>query len=137
MLRLSLASVALLAALVTAAPAPAQNPEPLVKRLGQLPKELVKAGRTDAEIVDALCLAAVARLPKDHEKEFGVKHIAKAKSREAGAQDIAWALINTKEFLQLHGLDKDIPATLGLLNKYVEEWNKEDKKEAKKEKEEK
>lgn len=121
-------------ALVIVAPAPAQNPEPLLKRVGALPGELVKAGRTDAEIVDALFVITLGRLPKDAEKEAAVKHLKESKDRAAAGRDLAWALVNTKEFLKLHGLDGDIPAAQKLIAKYVADWGKDDKKDKKDEK---
>ena len=116
-----------------AAPAPAEeHPEALVKRIGQLPGELIKAKKTDEEIVDALFLATVTRLPKENEKETALKHVADKKDRKQAYLDLAWALVNTKEFLVLHGLDKDTTAALQLLNRLTREWEKEEKKEDKK-----
>jgi hypothetical protein len=134
MLRTLLAPIVVFA---LAAPAPAQNPEPLLKRVGALPTELVKAGRTDAEIVDALYFITLVRLPTDKEKEVSIKYLAAAKKRDDAGRDLAWALVNTKEFLKLHSLDADPAAALKIINKFVEEWGKEqkdEKKEAKKEK---
>lgn len=125
--------IALVFVFTFAAPAPAQDVEPLVKRLGKLPAELVQAKRTDAEIIEALYFATLLRLPKENEKELALKHFKNAKTREAAGRDIAWALINTKEFLKLHNMDKDIPAALEVLNKLIEEWGKEEKKQDKKE----
>ncbi len=124
-----LVSVAALFALV--APASAQNPEPLVKRIGALPGELVKAGRTDAEIVDALFFITLGRLPKEKEKEQSVKYLgADPKRRPAAGRDLAWALVNTKEFLALHGMDKDPVGAQKVLDKLIKEW-KEDEPEKK------
>jgi hypothetical protein len=121
-----------------AAPASAQqNPEPLLKRVGALPTELVKAGRTDAEIVDALYFITLVRLPTDKEKEVSIKYLAAAKKRDDAGRDLAWALVNSKEFLKVHSLDGDPAAALKIINKFVEDWGKEkkeEKKEAKKEK---
>ena len=125
MTRLLLAPVALLA---LAAPAPAQNPEPLLKRVGALPGELVAAGRTDAEIVDALYVITLGRLPKAEERTAGVRHLSAAKKRDEAGRDLAWALVNSKEFLVLHGLDGDVVAAQKFINKFIAEWGKEDKK---------
>ena len=124
-----------------AAPASAQNPEPLLKRVGALPGELVKAGRTDAEIVDALYFITLGRLPMEKEKEAAVKYLSGAKKRDEAGRDLAWALVNTKEFLKVHSLDSDPAAALKIINTFIAEWGKEEKKdekkEAKKEKKEK
>ncbi len=105
--------------------ASAQNPEPLINRIGALPGELVQAGRTDAEIVDALFFITLGRLPKEDEKKAAVKHLGTdPKKRPAAGRDLAWALVNTKEFLALHGLDKDPVATFQLISKFTKEWDK-------------
>jgi hypothetical protein len=128
-------------AVVSALAAPAsaqQNPEPLLKRVGALPTELVKAGRTDAEIVDALYFSTLGRLPTEKEKEPALKYLSTAKMRDEAGRDLAWALVNSKEFLKVHSLDSDPAAALKIINKFIAEWGKEEKKiekkEAKKEK---
>jgi hypothetical protein len=133
MFRLALVAVV---ALVIVAPAPAQdpNPVPLLKRVGALPAEMVKAGRTDPEIVDALFVVTLGRLPKDAEKEVATKHLKESKDRATTGRDLAWALVNTREFLKVHGLDGDIPAAQKLIAKHVAEWGKDDKKDKKDEK---
>src|SRR5262245_26364542 len=122
---------ALLFVLALTAPVAADDDPPglaeRMERIGKLPAELIKAKKTDAEIVEALCLAIVARLPTDKEKELGAKHLAAGKNREAAARDLAWALVNTKEFVKLQGLDKDVAVALQRLNALVEKWDKEEK----------
>jgi hypothetical protein len=103
-----------------------------VQRIGRLPAELVKAKKTDAEIVDALFLATMSRLPKESEKETALKHMTAGKDRGQAALDLAWALVVNKEFLKLHGLDKDVAESLKLLKLLVDEWEKEDRKDEKK-----
>lgn len=130
MTRLHSPTLALLFVAGFAAPAAADDPPGFAERMvriGRLPAELVKAKKTDAEIVDGLFLAAVARLPTDKEKETAAKHLAGAKNREESARDIAWAVVNTKEFLKLQGLDTDAAAAVRLLNKHTEKWGKTDK----------
>jgi len=133
MLRLTSAStVAVLCALAFTGPARAEEPQPpnaVLDRIGRLPDDLIKAKKTDAEIVDALFLAALTRLPTDNERETSVKFIANAKDRKTAATDVAWALVCNKEFLKLHGLDKDVAIGLQLVNAAVQRWGKEDKKE--------
>jgi hypothetical protein len=130
MLRLLLASAVVFA---LAVPVSAQNPEPLLKRVGAQPTQLVKAGRTDAEIVDALYFITLGRLPNEKEKEASIKFMGLAKKRDEAGRDLAWALVNTKEFLKVHSLDSDPAEALKIINKFIAEWGKEEKKEAKKE----
>lgn len=131
MFRLTIATLCALALAVPASADEPQLPTAVLDRIGKLPGDLVKAKKTDGEIVDAMFLAAFARLPTEQEKETGTAHLTKAKDRKTAAVDLAWALVNTKEFLKLHGLDKDTTAALQLLNKLTKEWGKEDKKEEK------
>lgn len=107
-----------------AAPAPAADPSALVERLGGLPAELTRAKKTDGECVDSLFLAALVRLPTEKEKETAARHLAAAKDRTVAGRDLAWALVNTKEFLRLHGLDKDAAESLRFLNNVAEKWDK-------------
>jgi hypothetical protein len=130
MLRLTLVT---LCALACAVPAAAEEPQPrlplvILDRIGRLPGELVGAKKADGEMADAIFLAALARLPTDPEKEAAAKHFAGAKDRKAAGVDLAWALVNTKEFLKLHGLDKSTAETLKALNKLTAEWGKDEKK---------
>lgn len=125
-------ALAMLCVLTFAVPASAEEPQlpvAVLDRIGRLPGDLVKAKKTDAEIADALFLAALTRLPTDDEKNNATKHLAKAKDRKTAGVDLAWALVNTKEFLKLHGLEKNLAESLKLLNKATEEWGKEEKKE--------
>jgi hypothetical protein len=126
------ATVALLFVVALAAPGKASDPSGLIERLGGLPAELIKAKKTDNEIVDALFLATLARLPSDQQRETAAKHLAEAKHRESAARDLAWALVNTKEFLKLHGLDKDVAASLKLLNEITAKGGKDAEKKEKK-----
>jgi hypothetical protein len=125
---------ACVAALAFASPALAENPEPLLKRVGALPGELVKAGRTDAEMADALYVITLARLPTEKEKEIVVRHLSRAKDRAEAGRDLAWALVNSKEFLKVHGLDGDPVAAQKVIAKFIAEWGKDEKKEKKGEK---
>lgn len=106
-----------------------QLPIPVLDRIGRLPDELIKAKKTDSEIVDALFLATLTRLPTEAEKEKALKHITSTKDRKTASLHLAWALVNSKEFLKLHGLDKNLVDALRLLNKHTEDWGKEKKEE--------
>jgi hypothetical protein len=64
-------------------------------RLGRL----LKSGRTDRAIIDELYLAALCRLPAEKERVAAEARLARAKDRRAALEDLAWALLNAKEFL--------------------------------------
>jgi hypothetical protein len=102
-----------------------------VERIGRLPTELGKAKKTDPETVEALFLATLSRLPTDKEKETATKHLGTAKNREEAVRDVAWSLVNTKEFSKLQGLNKDLATSLRILHTLSEKWGKETEKEKK------
>ena len=60
-------------------------------------QQLLKSGKSDAEITEELFLTAIARKPTPEEVEVA-ERIIKA-NRNQGAADILWALLNTPEFL--------------------------------------
>src|SRR6185503_11679505 len=64
---------------------------------GGLLQQLLKSGKSDAEVTEELFLTAVARTPSAQELEVA-QRILKA-NRSEGAADILWALLNTPEFL--------------------------------------
>jgi hypothetical protein len=64
-------------------------------RLGRLLKE----GKSDADIVEELYLAALNRYPKAEEKAAAGALVVRAKDRRAALEDILWGLLNSKEFL--------------------------------------
>jgi hypothetical protein len=57
------------------------------------------AKQTDQEIVEQMYLTALCRLPTAKERDGTKTLIAKAKERRAALEDIAWGLVNAKEFL--------------------------------------
>jgi hypothetical protein len=64
---------------------------------------LLNSSRSDAEVLDELYLAAVAREPTSAEREQARRYL-EAKGPAAGArrgawEDLLWALLNSKEFL--------------------------------------
>ncbi|MFN0051106.1 MAG: DUF1549 and DUF1553 domain-containing protein [Planctomycetales bacterium] len=63
---------------------------------------LVAEQNSNGEIIDELYLATVSRLPDDDEREFGLQHVATNDDRTVGLADIAWALINSREFTTNH-----------------------------------
>ncbi len=64
--------------------------------------KLLAAKSTPAEIVDELYLASVGRLPSPSERARQVASLTKADKPAAAAEDLLWALMNTKEFLFNH-----------------------------------
>ena len=64
---------------------------------GGLLQQLLKSGKSDAELTEELFLTAIARTPTSQEVEVA-QRILKT-NRSQGAADILWALLNTPEFL--------------------------------------
>jgi len=64
-------------------------------RLGKM----LKAGKTDAEMLDEFYLAALCRLPNETEAKKMLAAITAAKDRRAAWEDVLWAIVNSKEFL--------------------------------------
>ena len=60
--------------------------------------KLVLAGKADAAIVEELYLATLSRLPNKQEADNGLKYLAGG-PRATRAQDLLWALLNSKGFL--------------------------------------
>ncbi len=67
-------------------------------RLDQLLQELLKSSRTNEQIIEAVYLATLARLPAPGEQQNILKHLATKKDRAAAFEDVLWALTNSKEF---------------------------------------
>jgi hypothetical protein len=67
-------------------------------RLGRL----LQSGKSPREMVDELYLAAYARYPTAEEAKVTVPYLEGAKDRRAALEDLAWGLMNTKEFLLRH-----------------------------------
>jgi hypothetical protein len=69
-------------------------------RPGARAEQLVKDARPDAEKVDELFLAALARRPTQAQMEIAMNHLQQhAKDRKQAYENIIWALVNTKEFI--------------------------------------
>jgi Protein of unknown function (DUF1553)/Protein of unknown function (DUF1549) len=68
---------------------------------GRLPA-LIKAGKSDPEIIVELYRAAFSRQPTDDEQYAASKLLTQAPSREEGLEDLLWTLCNCKEFLFNH-----------------------------------
>jgi hypothetical protein len=64
---------------------------------------LVREQKDDGKLVEELYLTFFARLPTTDEKDVGVKHLRKyVANRRAAAEDLAWAMLNSTEFLFNH-----------------------------------
>jgi len=63
---------------------------------------LFAAKKTDDQMLDELYLAAFARLPRASEKQTVLGFVGSKKDRKAAWEDVAWAMVNTKEFLFNH-----------------------------------
>ena len=61
--------------------------------------QLIKDKKDDRTLVEELYLATFARLPQKTEYATAVEFLAKAESKEEGAQDLMWALLNSPAFL--------------------------------------
>ncbi len=64
--------------------------------------KLADSELSDEELFDELYWAAISRAPNQEELEAMKKHIANSETRLIALQDIAWALINSKEFVFRH-----------------------------------
>ena len=64
-------------------------------RLGRL----LKAGRSNRQIIEELFLASVCRLPTEAERSALVARVESAVDRRSALEDVLWALLNSKEFL--------------------------------------
>jgi len=62
---------------------------------------LVLSGKSDAAIVDELYLASLGRVPTSEERDRGVHYLAPG-PRATRAQDLLWALLNSKAFLYIY-----------------------------------
>jgi hypothetical protein len=63
---------------------------------------LIQANVPVRQLVDELYLAAVSRFPTPEESRRGVQTIGTAPNRQQAAEDLLWALLNTKEFVFNH-----------------------------------
>jgi hypothetical protein len=65
-------------------------------------RKLMAAGKSHEEIIRELYLAGVCRTPSPKELEASMAHIAAKKDDVVALEDIAWAVLNTNEFLFQH-----------------------------------
>jgi hypothetical protein len=74
-----------------------------IRAKGGTAHKLADSAKPPAEVVDELYLTTLARLPTDREKATMLKVFADAgPDRRAAAEDVLWALLNSKEFLFNH-----------------------------------
>jgi hypothetical protein len=76
------------------------NSEQVEGKLAASPRLKRLVSKPDSEVVDELYLSAVSRFPRADEKQGLLKYLAG--KRAQGIQDIAWALMNSKEFEFIH-----------------------------------
>jgi hypothetical protein len=62
---------------------------------------LVLSGKSDAAMVDELYLASLGRTPSAGDRDKAVRYLGGG-ARATRAQDLLWALLNSKEFLYIH-----------------------------------
>ena len=67
-------------------------------RIGRLPP----GGDARAEFLAELSLAILSRPPTASEGDTFLAHVARAKDQRKAWEDVAWAMINSKEFLLRH-----------------------------------
>lgn len=67
-------------------------------RLGRLLKENI----SPESMVTQLYLSSLGRRPSERELQAAVEHLKSAESRRDAVEDVAWALLNSKEFLLIH-----------------------------------
>ncbi|MCS7022444.1 MAG: DUF1549 and DUF1553 domain-containing protein [Gemmataceae bacterium] len=60
---------------------------------------LLNAGRSDAEILTELYLAALCRYPSDSEQQAILPSVSRSPNRRQAWEDVLWAILNSKEFL--------------------------------------
>jgi hypothetical protein len=60
---------------------------------------LIKTNHDDRVLVEELYLATLSRSPGKNEYAVAIEHLANAESKEEGAQDLLWALLNSPAFL--------------------------------------
>lgn len=65
-------------------------------------EQWLKAKKSDREIIEWFYLAALSRRPDPDELRQEADHLAKAKSKREGFEDLLWALMNSKEFNTNH-----------------------------------
>jgi hypothetical protein len=60
---------------------------------------LIKAGKSDDQVVTELYWSALTRPPTVEERSAMVNHVQDSKDRRKGLEDVLWAILNAKEFV--------------------------------------
>jgi hypothetical protein len=60
---------------------------------------LLEADKSDEQIIEELYWASLTRSPTESERVTMLEHVNNAKDRRKGLEDVAWALLNAKEFV--------------------------------------
>jgi hypothetical protein len=75
---------------------------PVKERLPKLLKELVDARKSDEQIIEALYLAALMRLPTEQEAAQAKEQVADSKDRMAALEKVLKSVQELPEFARLH-----------------------------------
>jgi len=81
------------------------NGEAIRRKLGDpgnLLGKLIVAGRDDPAMIETVYLASLSRPPTPAERAAALAYLAKAADRRKAWEDVAWAVLNSKEFLLRH-----------------------------------
>jgi hypothetical protein len=62
-------------------------------------EKLMASGKSNAQIIDELYWSALTRAPSITESAAAVAHVDRAEDRRKGLEDVAWSLLNAKEFV--------------------------------------
>jgi hypothetical protein len=65
-------------------------------------RKAMAAGKSDADIITELYLAALCRKPSEKELQASLAHIAGKPDRVVALEDVCWAILNMNEFLFQH-----------------------------------
>jgi hypothetical protein len=73
--------------------------EQKIRNENGLVRKLIKAKKTDTEIVEELYLTAFARKPTPAELEKSLAYVQRQPGRQEGLEDVLWVILNSKEFM--------------------------------------
>ncbi|MDQ3623267.1 MAG: DUF1549 and DUF1553 domain-containing protein [Verrucomicrobiota bacterium] len=79
---------------------------PLIQQLLAQPDNrldaMLRSSAGNQQLIEELFQHTLSRPPSREEEESGLGHLAKAADRRRAAEDLTWALLNSKEFLLRH-----------------------------------